>query len=103
EESLLFYAFLFPSRRRHTRSKRDWSSDVCSSDLRQDVQRLKLFFHEHAQMLYLIEPSYLPPVYFKKRKILYYMSLLLEYNYSRTLTYYLLNLNNVLRNELKFF
>src|SRR5699024_11785043 len=25
----LFYA----SRRRHTRSKRDWSSDVCSSDL----------------------------------------------------------------------
>src|SRR5699024_11353691 len=26
--------FLFSSRRRHTRSKRDWSSDVCSSDLR---------------------------------------------------------------------
>src|SRR5699024_11277758 len=25
---------LFSSRRRHTRSKRDWSSDVCSSDLR---------------------------------------------------------------------
>src|SRR5699024_11793962 len=24
----------FSSRRRHTRSKRDWSSDVCSSDLR---------------------------------------------------------------------
>src|SRR5207249_8609471 len=24
------------SRRRHTRSKRDWSSDVCSSDLTQD-------------------------------------------------------------------
>src|SRR5699024_12148234 len=24
---------LSPSRRRHTRSKRDWSSDVCSSDL----------------------------------------------------------------------
>src|SRR5207249_6226981 len=23
----------FPGRRRHTRSKRDWSSDVCSSDL----------------------------------------------------------------------
>src|SRR5699024_12087125 len=23
----------FSSRRRHTRSKRDWSSDVCSSDL----------------------------------------------------------------------
>src|SRR5699024_11437476 len=28
--SLLFF---FSSRRRHTRSKRDWSSDVCSSDL----------------------------------------------------------------------
>src|SRR5699024_6669237 len=25
--------FFFSSRRRHTRSKRDWSSDVCSSDL----------------------------------------------------------------------
>src|SRR5206468_8615319 len=28
---LLF--FFFSSRRRHTRSDRDWSSDVCSSDL----------------------------------------------------------------------
>src|SRR5699024_11255245 len=28
-----FQFFFFPSRRRHTRSKRDWSSDVCSSDL----------------------------------------------------------------------
>src|SRR5699024_11354656 len=25
--------FFFSSRRRHTRSNRDWSSDVCSSDL----------------------------------------------------------------------
>src|SRR5207249_6769131 len=30
---LLFACFFFSSRRRHTRSKRDWSSDVCSSDL----------------------------------------------------------------------
>src|SRR5438094_1796761 len=32
----LFYAlfFFFSSRRRHTRSYGDWSSDVCSSDLR---------------------------------------------------------------------
>src|SRR6266496_473003 len=29
--SVLF--FFFSSRRRHTRSLRDWSSDVCSSDL----------------------------------------------------------------------
>src|SRR5699024_11632018 len=28
-----FCFFFFSSRRRHTRSKRDWSSDVCSSDL----------------------------------------------------------------------
>src|SRR5207249_9233245 len=28
-----FYLYFFSSRRRHTRSKRDWSSDVCSSDL----------------------------------------------------------------------
>src|SRR5699024_12144669 len=27
------YTYFFSSRRRHTRSKRDWSSDVCSSDL----------------------------------------------------------------------
>src|SRR5699024_4983165 len=30
---ILSYLFFFSSRRRHTRSKRDWSSDVCSSDL----------------------------------------------------------------------
>src|SRR5690606_40428774 len=27
------YCFFFSSRRRHTRFSRDWSSDVCSSDL----------------------------------------------------------------------
>src|SRR5439155_14170968 len=30
---LLFCSFFFSSRRRHTRWPRDWSSDVCSSDL----------------------------------------------------------------------
>src|SRR5207247_5861303 len=30
---LVFLCFFFSSRRRHTRSTRDWSSDVCSSDL----------------------------------------------------------------------
>src|SRR5690606_39759742 len=30
--SMLFF-FFFSSRRRHTRFSRDWSSDVCSSDL----------------------------------------------------------------------
>src|SRR5699024_9719143 len=31
--TLEHFDFFFSSRRRHTRSKRDWSSDVCSSDL----------------------------------------------------------------------
>src|SRR2546429_8765362 len=30
----MIYFFFFSSRRRHTRCSRDWSSDVCSSDLR---------------------------------------------------------------------
>src|SRR6266498_4698622 len=32
--------FFFSSRRRHTRCGRDWSSDVCSSDLSPDSVRL---------------------------------------------------------------
>src|SRR2546421_3127761 len=31
--SFTYFFFFFSSRRRHTRSDRDWSSDVCSSDL----------------------------------------------------------------------
>src|SRR2546422_2613564 len=31
--------FFFSSRRRHTRCSRDWSSDVCSSDLRGDITK----------------------------------------------------------------
>src|SRR5690606_40151168 len=31
--ALLLTLFFFSSRRRHTRFSRDWSSDVCSSDL----------------------------------------------------------------------
>src|SRR5207249_7842856 len=34
-----FFFFFFSSRRRHTRSKRDWSSDVCSSDLSASPRR----------------------------------------------------------------
>src|SRR3712207_9305938 len=34
------YFFFFSSRRRHTRYWRDWSSDVCSSD----IQGLNLYF-----------------------------------------------------------
>src|SRR5436309_7182222 len=36
----MFFFFFFSSRRRHTRFSRDWSSDVCSSDLwESDVYR----------------------------------------------------------------
>src|SRR2546426_6005762 len=31
---IYFFFFFFSSRRRHTRLQGDWSSDVCSSDLR---------------------------------------------------------------------
>src|SRR5690349_540913 len=31
---IIIIFFFFSSRRRHTRSLRDWSSDVCSSDLK---------------------------------------------------------------------
>src|SRR2546421_3322864 len=34
------FFFFFSSRRRHTRSDRDWSSDVCSSDLDRDNSRV---------------------------------------------------------------
>src|SRR5207253_5884046 len=32
--------FFFSSRRRHTRWPRDWSSDVCSSDLRRKIEAI---------------------------------------------------------------
>src|SRR2546429_7667307 len=40
------FCFFFSSRRRHTRCSRDWSSDVCSSDLRVRlaVDAVKEFF-----------------------------------------------------------
>src|SRR5690606_27672366 len=46
--SYVFSFFFFSSRRRHTRFSRDWSSDVCSSDLvepEQDRPQAVLFAH----------------------------------------------------------
>src|SRR5690606_41069310 len=37
-----FFFFFFSSRRRHTRFSRDWSSDVCSSDLAERPSVLQL-------------------------------------------------------------
>src|SRR6202012_330148 len=39
KNDLHIFSILFSSRRRHTRSLCDWSSDVCSSDLRVLVRR----------------------------------------------------------------
>src|SRR5207249_8585803 len=51
--------FFFSSRRRHTRSKRDWSSDVCSSDLverlRVDTVFLALPLEAHRTMLSVLK------------------------------------------------
>src|SRR5690606_7666991 len=38
-EGSCFIVFFFSSRRRHTRFSRDWSSDVCSSDLLPVIRR----------------------------------------------------------------
>src|SRR5690606_39471577 len=56
--------FFFSSRRRHTRFSRDWSSDVCSSDLNQaeritataEYQR-----YRHQLALWLGDPAWLQP------------------------------------------
>src|SRR5439155_4926177 len=42
--ALLYSSFFFSSRRRHTRWPRDWSSDVCSSDLGRDIVRTWLYY-----------------------------------------------------------
>src|SRR5216683_5727963 len=41
EYCFIFFFFFFSSRRRHTRSDRDWSSDVCSSDLPRRAGRIE--------------------------------------------------------------
>src|SRR5258707_5607698 len=52
-EWALHACFFFSSRRRHTRYWRDWSSDVCSSDLR--IERA------HGGTLFLDEVGELTP------------------------------------------
>src|SRR5690606_39493625 len=42
------YTFFFSSRRRHTRFSRDWSSDVCSSDLNEDGQVQHIYLLDKA-------------------------------------------------------
>src|SRR5439155_12659163 len=59
--SLLFsrlYSFFFSSRRRHTRWPRDWSSDVCSSDLCDASVRAVAGLADSAIVLVLMSPSF---------------------------------------------
>src|SRR5699024_11804732 len=43
----ILFVFFFSSRRRHTRSKRDWSSDVCSSDLHCSRRPFRLSYRQN--------------------------------------------------------
>src|SRR6266581_6785074 len=42
-----FFFFFFSSRRRHTRWTGDWSSDVCSSDLTEEMLEITAGRHPH--------------------------------------------------------
>src|SRR5206468_5640546 len=42
--------FFFSSRRRHTRSDRDWSSDVCSSDLHEEEKPMQFGLTDHERL-----------------------------------------------------
>src|SRR5690625_5867958 len=65
-----FFLFFFSSRRRHTRWPRDWSSDVCSSDLRKlspagsTISLLHCFLRSPLQ-----ERAPLQPVAAKQRRV----------------------------------
>src|SRR5699024_12093080 len=48
-----FVLFFFSSRRRHTISKRDWSSDVCSSDLKVQAKMFRVKVYRETFYLYL--------------------------------------------------
>src|SRR5256885_15976822 len=54
---LLVFFFFFSSRRRHTRLQGDWSSDVCSSDLRGNA-RLEL--QQQGEHFRVLDPPSLP-------------------------------------------
>src|SRR5690606_40118870 len=50
--------FFFSSRRRHTRFSRDWSSDVCSSDLKLNEYEKDSLAKQYDQIAdYFLQPS----------------------------------------------
>src|SRR3712207_8835569 len=47
-----FFVFFFSSRRRHTRYWRDWSSDVCSSDLEEFLRKnIEVIFEDETLLV----------------------------------------------------
>src|SRR3984893_2606190 len=57
--SILLLCFFFSSRRRHTRWPRDWSSDVCSSDLRSNFRQGEAR-HDSRRMLAAVDLYWIP-------------------------------------------
>src|SRR5690554_7120536 len=57
------YVFFFSSRRRHTRCGRDWSSDVCSSDLAYDPVLINAYMLEDLNQFYQRLLEYIPEQY----------------------------------------
>src|SRR2546422_1755677 len=62
---MFVFLFFFSSRRRHTRCSRDWSSDVCSSDLVEDIRIQEvedddshLFIASAAESSHQVEPVF---------------------------------------------
>src|SRR6266498_4654240 len=60
------FVFFFSSRRRHTRCGRDWSSDVCSSDLypcdRRQSKKLNNLFDATRRIFLLVGSVVIPAV-----------------------------------------
>src|SRR5690606_39516343 len=52
---VFFFIFFFSSRRRHTRFSRDWSSDVCSSDLIEAMKRLYAPFNRNHERIVVMD------------------------------------------------
>src|SRR5256885_2686841 len=64
-ELVAWYDFFFSSRRRHTRLQGDWSSDVCSSDLKIE-KRIQIKRHgQNLQKKKILNPNSKPKSKFK--------------------------------------
>src|SRR3712207_8907835 len=69
----MYIFFFFSSRRRHTRYWRDWSSDVCSSDLishlGESEQKERIELERERMSHYIFDPTKWPLFEFKALKM----------------------------------